>query len=91
MKILQKICFVLLLTTFSSVYGGSCWDGDVDDCRVRAEQGDSSAQYNLGVLYERRTGVTQNDKESIKWVKKAAEQGVLLSQYYLGWMYSQGV
>ena len=22
MKILQKICFVLLLTTFSSVYGG---------------------------------------------------------------------
>jgi len=87
---LQKICFVLLLGTFSSVYGGDCWN-DVSDCRVKAEQGDAQAQNILGVLYERRTGVTQNDKESIKWVKKAAEQGVLLSQYYLGWMYSQGV
>ncbi len=31
MKILQKICFVLLLTTFSSVYAGDCFK-DFDDC-----------------------------------------------------------
>ncbi len=50
MKILQKICFVLLLTTFSSAYAGDCFeDRDVDDCRVKAEQGDARAQSNLGV------------------------------------------
>jgi hypothetical protein len=52
MKILQKICFVLLLTTLSSDYGGSCYkDKDVDDCWVRAEQGDSNAQFNLALRY----------------------------------------
>lgn len=61
MKILQKICFVLLLATFSSVYGGSCWDkiSDVDDCRGIAEQGDARTQYNLGMLYGNGEGVPQ--------------------------------
>jgi len=69
MKILRKICFVLLLTTFSSVYGGSCWDkvSDVDDCRVRAEQGESLAQFNLGQLYYDGQGVIQDYKEAVKW------------------------
>ena len=69
MKILQKICFVLLLTTFSSVYGGSCWDKvpDVDDCRVRAEQGSAVAQFNLGTMYDNGEGVIQDYKEAVKW------------------------
>jgi len=61
MKILQKICFVLLLTTFSSVYAGSCFDNvtDINDCRGIAEQGDARAQYNLGMLYGNGGGVPQ--------------------------------
>ena len=61
MKILQKICFVLLLAIFSSVYGGSCWDkvSDVDDCRGIAEQGDARTQYILGMLYGNEEGVPQ--------------------------------
>ena len=92
MKILQKICFVLLITTFSSVYGGSCWDevSDVDDCRVKAEQGDSSAQYNLGWMYDEGQGVVQDYKESVKWYRLAAEQGFAQAQYNLGWMYDEG-
>ena len=74
MKILQKICFVLLLGTFSSVYGGDCFDevSDIDDCRVKAEQGDSVAQFNLGVLYCNGQGVIQNYKEAVKWYRKSA-------------------
>jgi hypothetical protein len=62
MKVLQKICFVLLLTTFSSVYGRDCWDDvpDVDDCRVKAEQGHSLAQYLLGAMYVHGQGVPQD-------------------------------
>jgi TPR repeat protein len=62
MKILQKICFVFLLGTFSSVYGGSCWDkvSDIVDCRVKAERGDAIAQFNLGVMYAEGQGVPQD-------------------------------
>ena len=61
MKILQKICFVLLLTTFSSVYGGDCFkDKDIEDCRVKAEQGHYDAQYNLGNMYAQGQGVVQD-------------------------------
>ena len=61
MKILQKICFVLLLATFSSVYPGSCFDNvtDINDCRGLAEQGDARAQYNLGMVYGSGEGVPQ--------------------------------
>jgi uncharacterized protein len=54
MKILQKICFVLLLGTFSSVYGGDCYkDNDLYDCVVKAEQGDGIAQAALGLIFVR--------------------------------------
>jgi hypothetical protein len=61
MKILQKICFVLLLATFLSVSAGSCFDNvtDINDCRGIAEQGDARAQYNLGMVYGNGEGVPQ--------------------------------
>jgi len=92
MKMLQKICFVLLLTTFSSVYGGSCWEkvSDIDDCRVRAEQGNSLAQVILGELYSKGEGVLQDYKEAVKWYRKSAEQGDASSQGMLGYMYTKG-
>jgi TPR repeat protein len=98
MKLLQKICFVLLLmTTFSSVYGGSCWDDvpDVDDCRVKAKsgfftKGNAGAQYNLGIMYDNGYGVLQDHKEAVKWWRKAAEQGHSSAQFNLGNMYNKG-
>ena len=91
MKILQNICFVLLfLATFSSAYAGSCWDGDVADCKVKAEQGDATAQYNLGVMYANGEGVIQDYKQSVNWYRKAAEQGDADAQFNLGVLYSKG-
>ena len=96
MKILQKICFVLLLGTFSSVYGGTCWDDipgndfDVNECRIKAEQGHSKAQYNLGLSYKKGLDVSQDFKETIKWYRLSAEQGYDLSQDALGVLYYDG-
>jgi len=90
MKMLQKICFVLLLTIFSSSYGGDCGDGDVDDCRVKAEQGDSSAQFNLGLMYQNGLGVYQDYRSAFKWYRLAAEQGDSGAQLNLGHMYEKG-
>ena len=92
MRMLQKMCFVLLLTTFSSVYGWDCFkDKDVDDCRMKAEQGNAEAQSNLGGMYFNGQGVSQDYKEAVKWDRLAAQQGYVDAQYHLGMMYAKGI
>ena len=58
--------------------------------RKAAEQGNASAQYNLGLMYEQGHGVAQDNKEAIAWYRKAAEQGDARAQYSLGIMYVNG-
>ena len=49
------------------------------------------AQYNLGLMYADRSKASQqNYAEAVKWYRKAAEQGVALTQFNLGVMYLQG-
>ena len=55
-----------------------------------AEQGDASAQFNLGVMYHNGLGVKQDDVEAVKWYRKAAEQGYADAQANLGSSYSAG-
>jgi TPR repeat protein len=56
----------------------------------RAEHGDAGAQFNLGVMYEKGRGVSQDDAQAVAWYSKAAEQGIALAQFNLGTMYEQG-
>ena len=92
MKTLQTIFLALLLSTFSSAYAGDCFkDRDVADCRVKAEQGNVGAQFNLGLMYRRGLGVVQDYKEAAKWTRLAAEQGAAIAQYNLGTMYQEGL
>ena len=91
MEMLQKICFVLLLTTLSSVYAGNCFeDKDIEDCRVKAEQGDKHAQNKLGTMYRYGWGVSRDAKEAVKWFRQSAEQGEKHAQSNLGRMYRYG-
>jgi TPR repeat protein len=55
-----------------------------------AEQGDASAQNNLGVMYATGQGVAQDDAQAVRWYGLAAEQGHALAQYNLGGMYNSG-
>ena len=54
--------------------------------RPLAEQGDAKAQFNLGVSYSKGKGVPQDDKEAVKWFRKAAALGDHASQNALGEM-----
>jgi TPR repeat protein len=49
-----------------------------------AERGDPLAQYDLAVLYANGKGVASNEVESLRWIKKAAENGEPKSQNVLG-------
>ena len=72
MKIRQKIWFVLLLTTFSNVYGDTCTKyQDFDDCLLKAKQVDISVYSAIGWHYYKGTKVLQNYKEAFKWYRKA--------------------
>ena len=55
-----------------------------------AEDSLVDAQYNLGAMYEKGQGITQNYEEAVKWYRKAAEQGNAKAQHNLGVMYDNG-
>ncbi len=52
---------------------------EIDDAaallRAAAEQGDASAQYNLGLMYLEGQGVKQDNVEAYAWIRTAAAQG----------------
>lgn len=55
-----------------------------------AEQGDATAQTNMGTLYRNGQGVPQDYDEALKWFWLAAAQGNPLAYGKLGLMYQHG-
>jgi hypothetical protein len=55
-----------------------------------AEQGDVTAEGNLGTAYGLGIGVPKDTVESLRWHTKAAENGNAASQFSLGMFYLQG-
>ena len=58
--------------------------------RLAAEQGDASAQLDLGVMYATGEGVPQDAAEAVRWFRLAAEQGDASAQFNLGVRYDTG-
>ena len=58
--------------------------------KTMAEQRDAYAQYRMGYRYANGDGVEKNLVESLKWYRKAAENGQVEAQYRLGFIYEQG-
>ena len=58
-----------------------------------AEQGDATAQFNLGVMYDEGRGVKQDYFDAVKWFRQAAEQRDALAQFILGssYLFGKGV
>lgn len=46
-------------------------------CSAAAEQGDADAdaQTSLGIMYDNRDGVAEDNAEAVRWYRKAAGQG----------------
>ena len=57
-----------------------------DEWKLLAEQGIAEAQYNLALMYSRGEGISRDDKEAVKWYRRAAEQGIAGAQSKLGLM-----
>lgn len=61
-----------------------------DDFLERAEKGEAYAQCCCGSMYEHGDGIGEDIEEAIRWFKKAADQGHVLSLYRLGMIYLEG-
>ena len=48
------------------------------------------AQFQIGQMYYIGRGVPQDDAETLKWYRRAAEQGFLPAQVFVGVMYGAG-
>jgi TPR repeat protein len=57
---------------------------------IATEYNDGTANHYLGVCYSLGRGVSEDNTEAMKWYRKAAEQGLALSQFSLGCMYLDG-
>ena len=63
----------------------------ISDLRALAEDGDASAQSELGGMYLYGRGVAQDDAEAVRWFRLAADQGDASAQAKLGGMYLYGL
>lgn len=61
-----------------------------ESLRIRAKNGDSEAQYEMGWRQAIGMGLAPNDSEALRWIRLAAEQGHRLAQNNLGARYATG-
>jgi TPR repeat protein len=59
-------------------------------CRLVADQGHATAQFNIGGFYADGTGVAQNAAEAMRWYRLAANQGNAGAQLKVGVGYANG-
>jgi hypothetical protein len=95
-----------LLVVVSLLFASAAWAGDVEDglraslnndypvalakFRLAAAQGNASAQFNLGFMFNRGRGVAQDYVEAVRWYRLAAAQGDVQAQDLLGTMFERG-
>ncbi|MDE0485151.1 MAG: tetratricopeptide repeat protein [Candidatus Poribacteria bacterium] len=63
----------------------------VKSFREAAEQGNSTAQYNLGILINRGYGADGSTKTPAEWIELAASQGYVPAQNKLAQLYQYGL
>lgn len=90
---------LLVMTAWSSVYAeesqetllnGSNYKQPFWKLYTDALRGDKTAEFQVGVMYERGLGVDKNETQAIKWYEKSALQGHIDAQYNIGIMYASG-
>jgi TPR repeat protein len=85
------LCALLALLPLTSWAGMTAGEVTVFKAyKLKAEQGDAEAQFDVGFCYFEGIGVEINKAEAVKWYRKAAEQGYADGQCWLGRSYKNG-
>ena len=76
--------------TCLSLYNNKALKQAVTTCTENAINGNADAQFALGMMYYKGTGVPQDFKKALEWYFKSAAQGFALAQHNLGSIYATG-
>lgn len=57
---------------------------------IQAQHGDANAQYEVGLRYKRGDGINPDERKSMEWFRKAAEQGHVSAMEKLAVCYEKG-
>lgn len=76
---------------YSQRYGIPIEDGTSGGLMKRAQNGDPEAQFTLGNMYLRGTGIEQDNERAIYWLKLAAQRGHAAAQYNVACCYYSGM
>jgi uncharacterized protein len=80
--------FLQLFTTVSDIEQNGM--EPVPELQKNADQGDSNAEYKLGLVYDAGVGARQDLAKAAHWYQKAADHGHVAAQFNLGLMYASG-
>lgn len=69
----MKFNILVILLFWTQVFGQDISPEQFQEIKKKAEQGDSNAQYDLGLCYDLGNGVSRDKDEAIKWYNKAAK------------------
>jgi len=86
----SSACADIAPTVDTSKNNRAEYEATAKTLRKSAEEGDASAQFRLGQLYDEGTGVPQDYGQAKEWFEKAAKQGHVGAQVNLGTLYLQG-
>jgi TPR repeat protein len=75
----------------SDAYDRGDYETAEKEYRKAAEEGNARAQFNLGVLYAKGQGVSQDYAQARQWYEKAAAQEYTYAQTNLGNLYLPGL
>jgi TPR repeat protein len=73
-----------------SAYQKGDYTGAFKEWQPLAEQGNATAQFNVGLMYYQGQGVRQDYGYGADWFRRAAQQGYAKAQHDLGAMYGVG-
>lgn len=74
----------------AKAYARGDFSAALQEWRPLAEQGNASAQFNLGQMYFLGRGVSQDYAEALNWFTLAAKQGDTTAATTIGSMYAAG-
>src|SRR6266436_4875191 len=102
MKLKRAIAAIVLVSAFAAPVAAGTFEDAVDAhargdhakalrlIRPLANDGDATAQFNLGLMYMTGQGVQQDYSAAALWFRKAAEQGYAVAEFLLGNQYANG-
>ena len=93
---MRWLVFALILA-LSQVFAACAWFEDDPKYQTTfretlplAQEGNASAQYNIGTMYYEGLGVDENFDEALIWFQRSADQGYARAQSRLGFLYAYG-